>query len=211
MTERTPYRSSGPLASLPTPPDELVYAPGDKPRRGDAIRRTAGIVWLGSMASAFAAAVFNRVALGGAMFAVVVGIAAWVWNRTRSSTPVVLRIEEGRLVSTGAEGEAFVGSIALAQIRNVRLETKTIEKLQTDRTIGAFVVSSSVRPAIEVSRIVIVPSKTWGAPFALSAEYEANFEAVEWLGKLRRFLRAYGWIPADERAHPLVEHPDEEG
>jgi hypothetical protein len=26
-------------------------------------------------------------------------------------------------------------------------------------------------------------------------------ENVEWLGKIRSFLRAHGWVPEDERGH----------
>jgi hypothetical protein len=190
-----PYRASE-LETLPTPPDALVYAPADRPRRDEAVRRAAGVVWLGGAASLGAAA-FVDAAVGALSFAAVAAAAYGVWKRTRTSGRIVLRVVEGRLVSKCADAPSV--SIALSQIRNIRLETKTIEKLQTDRTLGAFIVSRSVRPALDVSRIVIVPSKTWGAPFALTDEYEANFEAVEWLGKLRRFLRAYGWIPADER------------
>jgi hypothetical protein len=201
MTEpaANPYRSTEPLARVPEPPPELVYAPGDRPRRGQAIRRATGVIWLGTMASVVVAIALEHAVVGGAVFAMFLVAAWWAWRRTRAATRVVLRVDDGRFIAERARGSSDLLSIPLSHIRNVRLETKTIEKLQTDRTIGALIVASSVRPAIDVSRVVIVPAKSWGVPFVLDAEYEPNFEAVEWLGKIRRFLRAYGWVPADER------------
>jgi hypothetical protein len=194
-----PYRSSGPLADLPELPSELVYSPGDRPRRAEAMRRAAGVIWLGALTSAFVGALFFRLDVGALVFAGFVAGAVLRWKRTRFATRIVLRVEEGQLLVQGASRAREALSLPLSRIRNVRLETKTIEKLQTDRTIGALIVATSIRPAIDVSRVVVVPAKSWGGPFALDAEYEPNFEAVEWLGKIRRFLRAYGWVPADER------------
>jgi hypothetical protein len=201
MTENaeTPYRSSGPLEKLATPPTELVYQPGDAPKRGEAIRRAAGVVWLGGPVSLMVGGALGRFEVTVALFTVTLALAAWRWKRTRTATRVVLRVDEGMLFAARVGGAGDTVSIPVSQIRNVRLETKTIEKLQTDRTIGVFIVSSSVRPAIDVSRLVVVPSKSWGSPFVLDETFEPNFEAVQWLGKVRTFLRAYGWVPADER------------
>lgn len=97
----------------------------------------------------------------------------------------------------------------LREILAVSLETDSIDKGQAqvgpDGRVGAGFTSLPV----DVSRIVLIVADR-RAPIALSEARIAHMVAVEWLGKIRVFLRSEGWLPDDERPAPasLRDEPD---
>ncbi len=128
--------------------------------------------------------------------------ALFVWSRRRRRRKIAhatFRLSGARLVVTLGTGRELL-SVALDELENVRLDTKTIEKVQENMSSGMpqlRYLDSRVGPAIDTSRIELV---TAHEVVVLTEHYTSNIDAMEWLAKIRRYLRKNGWQPADERA-----------
>ncbi|HEY8077099.1 MAG TPA: hypothetical protein VIF62_23395 [Labilithrix sp.] len=136
---------------------------------------------------------------GVAGVAVGVGGFAWAIARARKKQPqsgheLEVRNEAVDLRVRGVS----IAHIALAKLDDVRLDTKTFRR-------GSGVGAASdlefhgKRDAMEASLARIVLVDHHERETALGEEWLAHVDAIEWLGKIRKFLRAHGWVPADER------------
>ncbi len=91
--------------------------------------------------------------------------------------------------------------VELGFLTNVGLDTKTIRRVEQGNAIndGAAFHRLAVGPRstsrASFSRWTVAP------PRSVSAEaYASHMESIEWLGKIRSFLRSHGgWVPEDER------------
>ncbi len=133
--------------------------------------------------------------------AALVGSAALVVYRRRAereSTGAVLRVEHGDLIvaSLGARRER--ARFRLASLRDVALETKTIQIVHEGATLvpGLQLVESKVGPKLDKARIVFV--RAGERDIHLTDPFLAHMDATEWLGKIRVFLRKQGWLPESE-------------
>jgi hypothetical protein len=126
---------------------------------------------------------------------------AWAWAALRSrrtdGDAVVLRVSRGVLQVAGPEGDLLCAR--LDDVANVTLDSRTIRKVVEGHTLvpGIRFVEARVGPELEVVRIVI--EVNGAEPTRLSETFVSHMDGVEWLGRIRRFLRAHGWIPEDER------------
>ena len=126
-------------------------------------------------------------------------------KKATTADGAVLRVEEGELKVFTRGGVAPVAIIKLRDLADVRLDIKTIERVQDGDSMVAAVkfTNTTVGPAVDQARIVLVGRKTKKDPerlkVHLTEEYFAHMDATEWLGKVRVFLRKHGWLPADER------------
>jgi hypothetical protein len=113
----------------------------------------------------------------------------------RDNRHVVLRVEHGEL-SVLAEGRR-AQAIALRDLLDVELDTRSIEKSQPQvRPDGVMDTGQSL--SLDVSRLALVVADRDGVVL-LSDAYASYSESLEWLGKVRQFLRRFGWVPEDER------------
>jgi hypothetical protein len=81
----------------------------------------------------------------------------------------------------------------------VTLDTKSIRKVEPGRDVIPAVqfITSQVGPEIDVARIVLdVADHT---PVRLTDAFLPHTDSVEWIARIRVFLRAHGWVPEDER------------
>lgn len=191
-----PYRAPSRPDPAGAPPRELVYRTGDDgPTAGRALVQTAiiGAIGAGVAAAAGSPTIAAAILVGGGV------VGAWRWRRAPARPGIAIRVERGSLEITGPRGEALVRA-RLADVTNVSLDTKSISKVEDGNALDIAIRGDSrVRPELDVSRIVV----TWGAApstVRLTDAYLAHMDAVEWLGKIRTFLRAHGWVPEDERA-----------
>lgn len=108
----------------------------------------------------------------------------------------MVRILDGVVEITGtAEPHTF----PLGALRDVHLQTRSIEKVYADKLVGTAVVSMGVMPSVDVSRLVLVhEDDEHEHEIVLGEGYDPSTHVMEWLGKLRLHLRKHGWVPADE-------------
>ena len=87
-----------------------------------------------------------------------------------------------------------------ARLHDVRLDTKASSRdltiSRSDGVNAAFGMSSGHSIEFDVSRIELVMAS---GTIVLSPEYLSHSLSIEELGTIRRFLRARGWVPLDER------------
>jgi hypothetical protein len=142
--------------------------------------------------------------------AAVTALFMWIRMRRRRNRPqAVLRIEDGRLRVYGADSQELL-NVALDQLDNVTLDTRTIQRVQENLRSGMpdiRFIDSTVRPESDISRIEL---KTSDASVFLSEEHFSSSDATEWLGTIRRFLRANGWVPQSEREAGAGTHESED-
>jgi len=182
---RSPYRvpEAAALAELPLP------LGSGEPRA----RVAFAILQLG-FAGATVGAVASTLghALVGAGILGATGIASVLrWRRRQGRA--VLRVTAGELVLTEGSDERL--RVRLLDLEDVSLDTKSIRKVEPGQT-SALHLTSSVGPEIDVGRIVFhVDGRP---PLHLTDAFLPHSEVVEWTGRIRSFLRAQGWTPADE-------------
>jgi hypothetical protein len=93
--------------------------------------------------------------------------------------------------------ERTIVTASLHDVLDVELDTRTVEKLRTMvRPDG--VMGSGASVSLDVARVVLVV-KGAARALALSESYGSYSQAVDFMGKLRHFLRKGGWVPDDER------------
>jgi hypothetical protein len=96
----------------------------------------------------------------------------------------------------------------LRDVRDVRLDTRHIRKVESAVEAGQFM-SHRVGPELDVARIQLLIEGRDG-PVPLTEAFGAHMDAMEWMGKIRTFLRANDWVPEDERTRLTVDSEDEE-
>jgi hypothetical protein len=124
-----------------------------------------------------------------------------LWRRDRAARKRphrTLRVAESRLFVTDADGRLLL-KVKLSRLRDVTLDTKTIQKVQENLSSGIpdlRFIDSRVAPAIDNSRIELVTARE---TVVLTEHYTSSTDASDWFTKIRRFLRKNGWQPWDER------------
>jgi hypothetical protein len=97
-------------------------------------------------------------------------------------------------------GNAPAVHLRLTALRDVRLDTKSIRKVEPGRDAvpGTQFINTNLGPEIDVARIVL-HVEGQSEPVRLTNAFLAHMDSMEWARKIRAFLRTHGWIPADER------------
>lgn len=104
-------------------------------------------------------------------------------------------MEHGNLV-IAAEGLP-PRTLPLAELQDVELDTRSFEKVE-GRVRPDGLIGTGQALTLEVSRLVLViAGRDVGIP--LREEYASYSDSLEWMGKVRLFLRRHGWLPHDER------------
>ena len=80
-----------------------------------------------------------------------------------------------------------------------RVGNKSINPATRNTEVETLGIGMRTRGVIDVSRVMLVPMEP-REPVALSEDDLAHMDAVELASQVRRFLRAHGWLPEDERA-----------
>jgi hypothetical protein len=205
---RSPYRVKDEIAHGERPCAELVYVAGDHERHVAPARTAIQLVIVG-MVLGIAAAAVGMPELGAALLAGAAALGVWRWRRAPGVAGLLLRVENGELVVTDRGARRVVVRTRLVDLRNVTLDTKSIRKVEPGRDVVPAVqfIASQIGPEIDVARIVL--DVAGRSPTRLSESFLAHTDSVDWIGKIRVFLRSHGWLPEDERLR-LSEPDDEE-
>ena len=108
-----------------------------------------------------------------------------------------LCVEDGVLTvvfSGGSEPARFL----LRDLIDVELETEEVDKGHAQLGPDARIAVGFSSLPVDMSRIVLVVGEDREG-HRLSDAQIAHEVAMSWLGKIRLFLRAHGWVPEDER------------
>ena len=199
------YREIDARDAAEAPPAELAYAAADASRgkKGLAtlqflmLPATAGIV-LGLVAS-------PEAALAG----LVLGAAASVywWKTSKNVGGAHFRVEGRDLFLTLRGDKPW--RVPLREIVDVELDIKTIQRVQDGSALvpSTMAIDSKVGDETDTGRIVLVTSKR---RVPLTEDYVAHMDAVEWMGKVRVFLRKHGWVPDAEVEDAAEEEDDDD-
>ena len=150
------------------------------------------------LVATLAGAFINSVAFAGGA-ALGLGYAVWLW-RTRHDVGGAQLDVDGRTLLVRLDGpRSDPKRIALDDLLNVSLDSKSFSPVQEGSAMipGTRFIDQKSGDEIEESRIVL---SSRGEPDLPLTEARGSYsEAIEWLGKIRTFLRKNGWIPEDER------------
>ncbi len=199
----SPYRLAAPPA-YPPPPRELVYRARD-PEKLVRVTRVLGQTTITGGVVATAAHLGGLEPITAACFAGAAIALAALRSRAADDTTVLLRVFDGVLAVTrppvARRGPPTTLLHArIERIANVALDTKAIRLVQEGRALVPTerFSDSKLGPEVDIARIVFdVDGEPGLVP--LTQAHSAHLECVEWLGRIRTFLRAHGWVPADER------------
>jgi hypothetical protein len=198
------YRAPKLPEPVEPPPSELVYVAMNREKQG------IQYAWMQLFALPVLLGIGVAIGTGISWLGLVVTIGAGVFayrfrKKALGGDGAILRIEQGELKVYTRSGVAPLAVVKLRELSDVRLDIKTIQRVQEGDSMVAAVrfTNTTVGPAIDQARIVLVGRKTSKTPDRLQVhltdEYFAHMDSTEWLGKIRVFLRKNGWIPADER------------
>lgn len=128
---------------------------------------------------------------------------AWAIVRMRQRPrpkSVVLEVKGGTLDVMVPARDVRRLHISLCDLHDVRLQSKSYEHANAAAgALGALEFDGRGRSRqVTVARIVLVDER--GHELVLSEQWRAHFDCMEWLGRIRAFLRSHGWLPAEERA-----------
>jgi hypothetical protein len=194
----SPYRMAAPAAGATGRPAVLVYRARD-PELAQTVVRNGLQVLLGGTLGMTLAANLGLHALTSAFLGGTLVGSAWRAWRTPRAHEMTLSVADGILTILDAKGERMLRA-PIGEVLNVALDTKTIRKVQDSGTVTAQArfIDTRVGPSIDVARIAIdVQRRREAVP--LSEDYLAYHDTVEWVGRIRMFLRSHGWVPEDER------------
>jgi hypothetical protein len=177
------------------PENELFYFP-ESDRHTSPIGAVYGLL-LPVLVAVAATAILQSPAIG-----LLAGVAllAWAfWRRRRAQVlpRATLRVDDGRLELNGpAFGQPV--NLDLKDLLDVYLDTKTIRRVQDGPSIipAVRLLNQTVGGEQDMARIAL---ELRNETFYLTQERTSHLDANEWFGKIRRFLRKYGWVPEDER------------
>ena len=195
---KTPYRTQTLPPATALYGDRLVIAtPGDADG-GSTARASRAAGAFASIGVLFMALVLGAGGWMLAFLALVTAAAVWRWRRPVPATGMVLRADDGNLAifSSPTEGVAML-RVPFHEVREVRLDTKTGTRAMREvRPDG--ILASGHQFTVDESRIVFTLAGRED-PWALTETRTSHAECLQWLGKIRSFLRAHGWMPEDER------------
>ena len=177
---------------------EFVYAPLNKMGRDGGLLVLYRLFWLPVMLTTAAGWIAGSVgAMAGLVVSVVV--AFWTWRARKRVGGAVLSVEGDLLTVAIRDPQTSYERFRLADLANVTLNLKTIERvIDGDGVIPATrLVNPKVAPKLDTAQVVLVDAS--GREVRLAEDYLPHFEATDWLGRIRVFLRKHGWVPEDER------------
>jgi hypothetical protein len=194
----SPYRVPFPAGTIRRQPAELVYRTKDPERFSTVVRAASQVAAGGLVVLVLLQGVGCEQLAPVAMLAAAF-TAAWRARSAARDAGIVLRVDRGVLEVTGGSMETLL-TTRVAEITDVVLDTKTVRKVHEGAGGTPIVVYASTRvgPEIDIARIAIqVEGRS--EDILLSDDYFGYLDTVAWLGRIRSFLRAQGWIPEDER------------
>jgi hypothetical protein len=194
---RTPYRTVTIPPSRPAAGDTLVVvtaAHAQEPTTR-ASRAAGALASVGALLLAFVLGAGGW-ALG--LLALVAAVAVWRWRLPVPVSGIVLRADDGKLaVFESPTADVAMLRVPFHEVREVRLDTKTVNRAMREvRPDG--ILASGHRFTVDESRIVFALAGR-DDPWALTEARSSHAECLQWLGKIRSFLRSHGWMPEDER------------
>jgi hypothetical protein len=189
-----PYRT----AVEPVRARQFVYAPLNNVGRDGGLLVLYRLFWLPVMLTTAAGWIGGS---AGAIAGLVgsAGVVVWTWRARKRVGGAILRVDGDVLTVTIGDRHTSYESLELSDLADVTLNLKTIERvIDGDSAIPAMrLVSPKVAPKLDAAQVVLVDAS--GREVLLAEDYLPHFEATDWMGKIRVFLRAHGWVPEDER------------
>jgi hypothetical protein len=195
-----PYRTPAPARRSRGQFPAFLYDPRDRDR--GPLRRLVGRLWLGVIAGSLLAASAPSLALVGLALLAVWSV--WQWPRTRRPEGVLLWVENGELVVFRQPGVRPVIRVRLDGLRDVRIETRSIDKTRHEAHTGLVLPTPAATLTVDVSRVVFDFAPP-DEPLLVSGEFMSSSVIVPCVGKMRVYLRRHGWLPEDERAETRPE------
>ena len=205
-----PYRVPPPSepAGAP-PPTEMEYAPAGPDQDARPRRRALKALLTAGVVAGLLCIVIVRLAgdqsrtgvyVVFALFAAFAVWCLWQWWRAPEGAGLVLRVQRGQLEVRPKRQGAALFTLPLAGLDDVLLDTKTISKVTMGNLSMPMLrhIDTKVGPELDIARIALIPEGKAPA-FFLSEEYTSHQDALEAFARIRRFLRAHGWLPVDER------------
>ena len=179
---------------------EFVYAVQQRAEAGGASGAAFRLIVLAVVVCAVAFR-FGHGTLG---LAVGSTLAAWaVWTSLRQARReggVVLRVDGGKLLIHPWRGAPASRVLALEDVHDVVLDTKTAQTPQASprggRGRGGRGGGGGRGGDMSRIELVLAPEVP---RVALSEGFASHSETVEQISKLKMFLRRLGWVPEDER------------
>jgi hypothetical protein len=195
----SPYRVE---ESVPDTRAELVYVAGDRERHVAPARSAMQIGIVGGIAGVVAAGA-GFPAIGAGVLGLATALGIWRWRRAPEVAGITIAVERGDLHVTNRTTKKPLVDVRLVNLLDVALDTKSIRKVVPgkDAIPAVQFINTSVGPEVDVARIVFHLADEQ-EPVRLSDQFLAHMDAVEWVGKIRSFLRKQGWVPVDEREAP---------
>ena len=205
----SPYRIKDQVSRRERASAELVYVANDQERHIGPARGALQIGIAGTVLGAVAAAV-GHPEIGAGVILGAAALGFWRWRRAPDVSGLILRVDEGVLVVHVRGTDEVIARTRLADLRNVTLDTKSIRKVEPGRDVVPAVqfINSQVGPEIDVARILLELNGRVPSTIRLTEAFVAHTDSVEWIGKIRVFLRAHGWLPEDERTTLSVPDDD---
>lgn len=193
-----PYRSKDEVFTEGGPENVLVYRTTDRERHVAPARAATQIGVVGATAGVVASAAGFPV-VGAAVLAGAMVVALWRWRRAPTASGLLFRVDSGELVVIDQGSKRLVVRTRLADLRNVSLDTRSIRKVEPGRDVVPVVqfIETQVGPEIDVARIVL--ERAGHPPLRLTDAFLSHTDSVEWIARIRVFLRSHGWLPEDER------------
>ena len=126
--------------------------------------------------------------------------AIWMVRRRRTAatrSAIVFRVQNGLLILD--EGLTRpVTRFSLRDLLDVKLDSRRVERVVEE--VGGIpalrFANARVAPPSDEARIELV---LVDSSILLTDRYTSHLDAMEWLPKLRWFLRQHGWVPEEER------------
>lgn len=188
---KVPYRDPAePEARPPAPP--RFERPWCDARAAGTSWAIYQVAFMGVFASGLLAAAWPPLGVAG-----VAGVGAWLYARGRRRTPLLLQAEVVDGVATVRFRGEPVLVAPLAAIVDIVVDSSEIQRVTYHQAVGDPLPSTQVSGDVQVGRLVARLDD--GRAVRLTETAESYSACMETFGKLRVFLRAHGWKPADER------------
>lgn len=204
---KNPYRVE---ESITDARAELIYVAGDRERHTAPVRSAMQGGMVGGVGGVIIAAA-GFPSIGAALLGVAAALGVWRWRRAPEVAGITIAVERGDLHIAHRTTKEPLLDVRLVSLLDVALDTKSIRKVMPgkDAIPAVQFINTSVGPEVDVARIVFHLADEQ-EPVRLSDQFLAHMDAVEWVGKIRSFLRSHGWVPADEREAPPSSHTADE-
>jgi len=199
-----PYREPAKRPKKKNPRKELVYTPESDERHIGPMRMFVRNVFIVSPLAGLIAYGGSPV-LATILFVCAVVFSIWQARRPTDATPTILRVESKKLLLVSGRDQLVLATVPLEMLRNVELDTQEVERGQSVLNPDGVTSTHKGGMSVSTSRITFVRAEP-KSPVLLEETYRAHVLCIEWLGKIRTFLRANGWVPEDERERSAPEN-----